>query len=336
MKRLLAAILLLVAPAASSRAQSDKVVPNPPRGEVRIVVISDINGRYGSTDYAPAIDSTVARIQRVWQPELVLAAGDLIAGQKRSLSDSTVRAMWSAFDEHVAAPLREAGIPLGFALGNHDASATFERDRRLAARYWRTEPHTPDLAYADSSHFPFAYSFVEDSVFVLAWDATSAELQYPRWTRRALRSEAAQSAAVRLVIGHLPLYAVGAGTRNRPGEVLAAPDSLRRLLERRDVHTYVSGHHAAYYPGQRGEIDLLSAGGLAGGTHALVGTESPSPRTVTVLDFDPGDRLARYTTINVETLEKVPYASLPDTLRSHNGHVLRRDLSTGRAGERRD
>jgi hypothetical protein len=45
--------------------------------------------------------------------------------------------------------------------------------------------------------------------------------------------------------------------RDRPGEVMNDADALRQLLERYDVHTYISGHHHAYYPGHRGNLQLL-------------------------------------------------------------------------------
>ena len=64
---------------------------NPPRGELRVVLLSDFNGSYGATDYSPA----VARVHQappseVWQPDLFLSAGDVVAGQKTSLPDARV------------------------------------------------------------------------------------------------------------------------------------------------------------------------------------------------------------------------------------------------------
>jgi hypothetical protein len=94
-------------------------------------------------------------------------------------------------------------------------------------------------------------------------------------------------APYRIVLGHLPLYPVAEG-RNRAGEVLAEPDSLRALLEAYGVHLYISGHHHAYYPGRRGGLDLLASGALGDGPRPLIGDTVPSPRTVTLLDFDAG------------------------------------------------
>lgn len=328
LRPLLLGVLLAAAAAPPSCA--------PPRGELRIVVVSDLNGSYGSTEYEPEVHRAVRMIREVWRPDLVLAAGDLIAGQKPSLPDERVRAMWAAFDSVVAGPLREAGIPFGFTLGNHDGSAypAHQRDRALAVEHWRAPGRHPGVAFVDSTHFPLYYSFRQGPVFVLAWDAsyagTAADSSMMEWVRRQLAGDAARTASHRLVLGHLPLQAVAEG-RNRPGEVLAEPDSLRSLLERHGVHTYVSGHHHAYYPGRRGALELLHAGALGQGARPLIGSDAPPVQTVTVLDFFPRADSVAYTTYAFERggegrMRLVETAGLPPVIRGVNGYVVRRDL----------
>ena len=51
------------------------------------------------------------------------------------------------------------------------------------------------------------------------------------WVEQALASEAAQSARMRVLLGHLPLYAVAVG-RDQPGEVMDNADQLRAMLEK--------------------------------------------------------------------------------------------------------
>lgn len=324
--------MLLLAGAAAPRSCAA-----PPRGDLRMVVISDLNGSYGSTEYEPEVHQAVRMIREVWRPDLVLAAGDLIAGQRPSLDDAQVRAMWAAFDSAVARPLREARIPFGFTVGNHDASAApaHRRDRALAAEHWRTPGHHPGVAFVDSAHFPLYYSFRQGEVFVLAWDAsyagTARDTAMMAWVRRQLASDAAQRARYRLVLGHLPLYAVAEG-RNRPGEVLEEPDSLRAVLERYGVHTYVSGHHHAYYPGRRGALELLHTGALGQGARRLIGSEAPPAQTVTVLDFFFRPDSVAYTTYAFERgsrrrLRTIEPRELPPVLRGINGYVVRRDLA---------
>jgi hypothetical protein len=230
-----------------------RVLPAPePQATVRAVLISDLNASYGSTHYPAEVGHAIRHITASWHPDLVLVAGDMVAGQSPQLSDSAVRAMWNAFDTVVAAPLRAAGIPLIITLGNHDASAypAHARDRRIAAEYWRgSQSETQRLPFADAVEYPLRYTVVFGDVFIVSWDATNEEsatsTELLEWLHGALTSRAARRARHRVVLGHLPLYGVAEG-RNRAGEVLADGDRLRRQLERWGATLFISGHHHAY------------------------------------------------------------------------------------------
>ena len=312
---------------------------NPPRGDLRVVLLSDFNGSYGSADYSPAVARAVKTTTEVWQPDLFLSAGDVVAGQKTDLPDARFAEMWEAFDHVVARPLRGAGIPYAFAVGNHDGSSlrradgsfVYAREREAAGAYWLGSRHEENLTYHDKADFPFNYSFVfippdkpDKSVFVLVWDASSATLTETQraWAEGELESPAAQEAALRLVVGHLPLYGVSA-EKNKPGEVLEEGDALRELLERHGVHTYISGHHAAYFPGKRGALELLHTGGV--GARQLLGSDAPPRSTVTVMDMDFQPLEIRYTTFDVFSLDVIPLESLPERLDGLNGAIIRRD-----------
>ena len=305
-----------------------------PRHDLRVTVISDLNSSYGSTEYEPEVQRAIDMIVTEWRPDLVLAAGDLIAAQKTDLSDEEVRAMWNAFDSLVAAPLRGADIPFGFTLGNHDASGypAYKRDREIALAHWRAPERNTSLEFADSAQFPIYYSFTEGDLFVLVWDAstggTAADSTMIGWVRDALSGAPARSARYRIVLGHLPLYGIATG-RDKPGEVLEAADSLRALLEQHNVDAYVSGHHHAYYPGRRGSLDLLYSGALGQGPRQLVGTDLPTMQTVTILDFDFSADTLFYTTYALDEgeLKMVDLSSLPPVVRGFNGYVIRRDMS---------
>jgi 3',5'-cyclic AMP phosphodiesterase CpdA len=309
--------------------------PSPEQPPITVVVISDLNSAYGSLEYEPRVARIMDRIVHEWKPDLVIAAGDLIAGQRPSLTNERVSAMWSAFDEVVGRRLREAGIPFGPTIGNHDGSRypAHARDRELALRHWRDPAHAPLLGFVDSTDFPFNYTFRQDGLFVLVWDASNEEIARSpsqlRWIENALASREAQDAGVRIVLGHLPLYAVAEG-RNRPGEVLAEPDSLRAILERHRVHTYVSGHHHAYYPGWRGSLELLHAGALGQGARPLIGSDEEPFPTVTVMRIWPARRLVTHSTYRVSDagteLVPVPDSSLPPRIDGFSGYVQRRDL----------
>lgn len=308
----------------------------PPRKDVRLVVISDLNGAYGSTDYDPEVDKALA-LMPFWQPDLVVCSGDMVAGQKQSLTVDQINAMWQAFDDHVADPLRRQGIPYGFTLGNHDASSargqsdqfTFQQERQRAAAYWNDPTHSPGVTFIDRTDFPFYYTFEQNGVFFMAWDGSSSRIPEDKlaWVESALASEVAQSAQARIVLSHLPLYGVAQG-RDQPGEVLANGAKLQELLERHGVHTLISGHQHAYYPAHRGNLQLLHAGLLGSGPRPLI-DGSPDPwKAITVVDIDFADpALTTYTTYDIKTLRRVDDATeLPRILVSHNGLLLRRDV----------
>ena len=313
----------------------DQPLFNPPQGDVRLVVISDLNSAYGSTDYDPEVDKGIALIP-FWQPDMVVCSGDMVAGQSPSLTAAEIRSMWAAFDDHVAAPLRRYQLPYGFTIGNHDASGAlggqggfvFQQERDLATEYWTDPAHDPQLQFVDRFEFPFYYTFEQNDIFFLVWDGSSHLIPSEKlaWAEAALASEAAQSAKMRIILGHLPLYAVAIG-RDRPGEVLANADELRRMLEKYKVHTYISGHQHAYYPGHRGKLQLLHTGLLGSGARSLLEGDRPPMKTLTVLDirFDDPDQTT-YTTYDMQTLALVDQDSLPRFLTGHNGLVLRRDV----------
>lgn len=308
---------------------------NPERGDVRFVVISDLNSAYGSTDYDPEVDQGVALIP-FWQPDLVICGGDMVAGQKLSLTPAQIQAMWSAFDQHVSAPLRRLQIPYGFTIGNHDASGAFktegnfifQTERDLASAYWNDPKHNPGVEFVDKFEFPFYYTFKYQDIFFLAWDGSSSRIPDDKWEwiEKTLASPAAQSAKMRILLGHLPLYAVAVG-RNKPGDVMENAEKIREMLEKYHVHTYISGHHHAYYPGHRGKLQLLHAGLLGSGARPLIDRETRSPKTLTVVDINfQTPELTTYTTYDISSLKVIKNQELPRFLMGHNGLILRQDV----------
>ncbi|HEY9769841.1 MAG TPA: metallophosphoesterase [Coleofasciculaceae cyanobacterium] len=317
----------------STTASSLEHLYLPPRKDFRIVVISDLNSQYGSTEYEPEIEQAIALMPQ-WQPDLVLCGGDMIAGQKASLTKAQIEQMWAAFELHVAAPLRKYQIPFGFTIGNHDGSGAikdraliFERERDLARAYWNRNQHQLSLDFIDRANFPFFYSFHQNDVFLLVWDASTQDISDKQldWVQTTLNSPAAQQAKARIVVGHLPLYPV-AKTKNQPGEYLADGEMLRSLLEQNQVDIYISGHHHAYYPGKKGKLKLLHAGALGQGARQLINSELPATKTITIVDLDLSRFQIAYTTYNAETWELISLAQLPISIPSDYGKILRHDL----------
>lgn len=314
----------------------EKNLFQPPRGDVRLLVISDLNSAYGSTEYEAEVHLALDLIP-FWQPDLVLSSGDMIAGQKPSLTPAQIRAMWQAFDQQIAQPLRDLNLPFGFTIGNHDASGAvsfdqdkflFQQERDLAVEYWQNPQHHPGVKFIDRQQFPFYYTFKYEDIFFLVWDGSSSYIPPDKlaWVEQSLASPLAQQATIRIVIGHLPLYGVSVG-RDFPGEVLGNAEELRTMLEKYDVHTYISGHHHAYYPAHKGDLQLLHTGALGSGPRPLIAEKAEAIKTLTVIDVNFDDsELTFYTTYNMKTLELINYQQLPRLLMGHNGMILRRDI----------
>ncbi len=325
--------------ATSTIARSPNPAPKglyaPPRGDVRIILISDLNSAYGSTDYIEQVKQAIAFVPD-WEPDLVLCGGDMVAGQDSALSTSEINAMWQGFDKHIAAPIRKAKLPFGFTIGNHDASGSlygggkyaFESDRSAATKYWNDPKHDANLNFVDRAGFPFYYTFQQNDIFFLVWDASTATIPSTQlqWAEKSLASEVAQKSKLRMAIGHLPLYAVAKG-RETSGNYLDEADRLRGLLEKYQVHTYISGHHHAYYPAHKGKLELLHAGVLGDGPRRLLSGDLAPSRTVTAIDIKLATSETIYTTYDMDTLKVVEQSTLPPYIDAPNGRITRRDIS---------
>jgi hypothetical protein len=304
--------LVLLLPLLLSATPAPSAAPDL----MRVAVLSDFNGSYGSLTYPPDLKSTLDRIINTWKPDLVLSAGDLIAGQKASLTDANVRGMWAAFGREVRAPLAQAAIPFVFALGNHDASLT--RDRREAAAYWKQ--FAPAGTVVDAAQYPFRYSLTRTdragrTLFLAVLDASG-----PGVDAAQLGTPQARAAGVRLVVGHLPLAGVSEG-KNRPGEVIAQAAALREVMERGRVLAYVSGHHAAYYPARLGRLNVLNSGGIGGRDY--VGFPGTARSVVSVLDIDLQAGSARLSAVDAGTGAAIDPTKLPAQINGLGGPLLR-------------
>ncbi|MFN5968357.1 MAG: metallophosphoesterase family protein, partial [Pseudanabaena sp.] len=305
----------------------------PTRGDVRIVLISDLNSAYGSTDYIAQVKQAITFVPD-WEPDLVLCGGDMVAGQDNTLKPSEIEAMWQGFDKHIAAPIRKAKLPFGFTIGNHDASGssfggklTFEKDRNAVLKYWQDPKHDANLNFVDRSGFPFYYTFTQNDIFFLTWDASTSEIptDQMKWAEKSLASDASQKAKLRIVMGHLPLYAVAKG-RETAGNYLNDADRLRALLEKYNVHTYISGHDHAYYPAHKGKLELLNAGVLGDGPRRLLSGAIAPNRTVSVIDIKVDTAETIYTTYDMDKLKVVDQSTLPRYIDAPNGRITRRDI----------
>lgn len=256
----------------------------PPRGALRVVVLSDLNGAYGTARYDAPVDTAVARTIAL-QPDLVLCTGDMVAAQRaQPLGRAELQAMWAAFHAHVSDPLARAGLPFAVTPGNHDAAlgANFALDREVYREQWL--PRRPKLALLPASHWPFGYAFALGEVFFASLDVTftgpmpEAE---QRWLQAMLASPAAKQARQRVIFSHVPLWPFAVG---RERERLA-DRRLEQIVIAGRVDLYLSGHHHAFYPGVKDGVRYVSQGCLGAGPRALIGTRERAPRSLTLIDF---------------------------------------------------
>ncbi len=290
-------------------------IEGAPEDLFRVVVVSDINGDYGSTEYGEDVHGAMRAIVAM-QPDLVISTGDLVAGERAGLD---YRAMWRGFRAAVGDPLAAAAIPFAPTPGNHDASgySRYADEREVFVDEWRER--RPEVELVDGSRFPLRYSFVAGGALFVSLDATTVgpiAAEEKAWLHAQLDAERARR--VKIVYGHLPIQPF---THGREREVLADTE-LESILLEGGVTLYLSGHHHAYYPGRHGALRVVSVGCLGGGPRALLGTDEPSPRSFLLIEID-GDEVRRVDAMLAPDFDTpVERASLPERL----GEVVRDDL----------
>ncbi|MEP4149507.1 MAG: metallophosphoesterase [Halioglobus sp.] len=282
--RNLAALLCILLSLASSAAFSAEQT-------TRVAVISDINGRYGSTHYHLRVATAVERIIAL-QPDLVISTGDMVAGQKPRprLSRRQLETMWTNFHQQVREPLQRAGIPLVMTPGNHDASAYpgFDLERKIYAEYFQAHP--PMFSPGAEGNFPYHFSTEIDGLYLISLDATQTG-KLPDTQLAWLKNQFQPGPTI--VFGHLPLQPVSIGREND----IIQDARLEELLRSHGQAIYLSGHHHAYYPGTRAGINMVSMGNLGGNLRRLVGTRTSTGFSFTILDYNKTglSRISRYT-----------------------------------------
>lgn len=289
---------------------------------LRIAVISDLNGSYGTTKYGQTVHAAIVRVIDL-RPDLVISTGDMVAGQQVNphLSDKQVKAMWSAFDAAVTTPLAQAGIPFVVTPGNHDASAYggFERERAIYARVWGNR--MPDLPFVDRSDFPFRYALSAKGVLLVSLDVTTVGAlsgsQFA-WLEDLLAREAPGHKAV-VLFSHLPLWPFAEKRRND----VIGDQKLHDLLVRHGVDVYLSGHHHAYYPGVADGILMVSQSCLGSGPRVLLGATHRSPKAFSFIEIAEDGTIDEKALQAPDFVTRINLRELPESI----GRMIRRDLA---------
>lgn len=292
---------------------------------LKILLISDLNDSYGSVGYSKEVHDVVKRVKDI-QPDIILCGGDMVAGQKASLTASRLDSMWLAFDQSVLTPINQLGIPFGFTMGNHDASPSYHLDRTVASSFWKMNKHKANLTYVDDTHFPYYFSYIKNNVFFISWDASSSVIpaEVKAWMKEQLATSAATKSRARIVLGHLPLYAIVAA-KNKKGEVLNDADETLNFLKENNVDMYISGHQHAYYPATKEQITLLHAGCLGGGPREILGHPVKATKAYAVLELprQKGIENIKITGFEPASHRHIILESLPDSVEGFNGRVFK-------------
>jgi hypothetical protein len=145
------------------------------------------------------------------------------------------------------------------------------------------------------------------------------------WIENQLSSDEAKRAAIRLMVGHLPLYAVADG-RNKRGEVLRDADQLLELMTTHDLDYYFSGHHHAWYPAQKNGLKMIHSGAQGSGPRSLIGSDTEPRRTLTLLQKSADATRFDITTFDMhDNMRVIDPKELPAVIEGFNGKIERYD-----------
>ena len=293
---------------------------------IDIIVISDLNGSYGSTSYSKETHNTTSYILQQ-KPDLVLVTGDMVAGQKENLPYVE---MWEGFHQAVTIPLEQHGIPLAVSPGNHDASGykVYQEERDIFVNQWL--PHKPEVTYVDDSGFPLYYAFTMRDILFVSLDNTTLgglSRQQKKWLDKILNHPASH----KVVYGHIPLFPFAEG---REKESLMDFE-LENILIKHGVDLFLSGHHHAYYPGYYNTIRYVSVPCLGAGARFLKGSEERSEKGLVHIKFHRD-------TISVEgksaykRFSIIPKSTLPSFIEYEDILIWRDDLFMEVLTDKRD
>lgn len=245
---------------------------------VRLVVVSDMNGRYGSDIYDDDVHRSMDDIIAD-RPDIVINAGDMVAGQKNKLN---YRKMWAGFHQTVTDRLSQAGIPMAQVVGNHDGSAypKYAKEREIYIDEWMQ--HKPALDFVDDSAYPLYYAFMLNGIFFVALDASTLDplddVQF-EWLKKQLAENPSKYRPV--VFFHVPLFPI---TTIKPTEILR-DKRLHPLFVENRVQLVINGHQQAYFPAKLDGVIYLHAGALGGGPRPVRQNDGIAPKTLTFVNL---------------------------------------------------
>ncbi len=245
---------------------------------LRLAIISDVNGRYGSAEYDEEVVHGIDLIIED-HPDIVINAGDMVAGQKPKLD---YRKMWAGFHANITDRLAQAGILMAQIPGNHDASAypKYAKEREIYIDEWMKRK--PALDYVNDEAYPLYYSFKLKGIFFIGLDATTLEpiddAQY-EWLENQLANNPSEYRPV--IFFHVPLFPI---TTIKPTEILR-DKRLPDLFAKYGVQLVITGHQQAYFPAMLDGVMYVHAGALGGGPRPVRQNDGIAPKTLTYINL---------------------------------------------------
>ena len=293
---------------------------------IKIAIISDLNGSYGSVKYNKSIPKVVSHLVAM-KPDLVISTGDMVAGQrlKPLLKRTQLESMWSSFHANVSATLAAAKLPFAVTAGNHDASLEkkFHLERKVYQEQWSVR--VPDVNFIDKSNYPFYYAFEVKNILFISLDASIvghlSKKQFS-WLENLLKKTKGQY-RYQIPFSHLPIWPFA---QDREREIIGDP-KLDSLLQDHKVALYLSGHHHAFYPGYKEGIIHVSQACLGSGLRKYIGSSQLSKRGFTIIDIDENDKISITAYETADLNKPVDWKDLPRKIKSRYATLIREDLA---------
>lgn len=290
---------------------------------LKVAVISDLNGNYGSTVYDNPVHEAVKTLATL-KPDLVLSTGDLVAGQSKNLTSKDVLAMWDAFHKAVTLPLETAGLPFAATPGNHDASQylPFSSERKEFVN--QMSLHKPNLVYVSDEFYPLRYAFVMGDALFISLDATAdiaMDQAQMTWVEKVLSDN--NSFPVKIIYGHFPIVPFA---QKRENDYFKNYADIEAMFKQYNVTLYLSGHHHAYYPGKRDTLRVVSTSCLGGGARMLIGDNTVSPQTMLWIEIDSQQIQSIEALLYPDFKKTVLRTSLPTSIGKDPIKIIRDDL----------
>jgi len=293
---------------------------------IKIAIISDLNGSYGSTRYNKHIPKVISHLVDI-NPDLVISTGDMIAGQRiRPLLKRTeLESMWQSFHHNVSDTLQAAEIPFAITAGNHDASLSkkFKLERQIYQQQWLNR--VPQVTFIDKTHYPFYYAFELKNILFISIDATTvghlSKTQF-NWLKELLM-QSKNNYRKTIAFSHLPIWPFA---QNRERDIIGDPQ-LELLLQQHHVSLYLSGHHHAYYPGYKDGITHVSQACMGSGLRKYIGSSLRSKRGYTMIEIDEENKIKITAYESTDFNKAIDIKLLPKQIKSRYATLIREDLA---------